>query len=222
MILGGMKRRRVSIARSLAAGTLAFGLTACGSSGTTDERQVVESLLGVLTAGDTAICVDGRTRGEPLAVYRSMLPAPDPARRPLYWVPPAPLQTGRVLSNRELVDTEFRDGQALLPEHAQSKDRLPYTVQRQLDGVAREASVIQPDGVMTLSPNARVPLARVRWWVRNRFDKGCDPVYTLSHPIIVRNQAFVTVTAGHHGSTYAFRKTGPGWAPVAKWSTWLY
>lgn len=214
----------VRVEMFLLAGALC-SLGACGPTQGTerDEEQVNGALLKVLTASGRKICVDRGTHGEPLAIFRAMLPAPDPARRPLYWSAPAPLQQGRLLSNGELVDLELRDGRVRLPERRQSADRLPFVTQKQLNSLAREASLTVPDQTVRLQNTPAAPLATVRWWVLNRFDSSCDPVYTVSNPVFLRNMAFLSVTAAHQGSTYAFHKNATGgWVPSAKWSTWLY
>ncbi len=187
-----------------------------------DERQVNGALLALLTTPGKRICVDAATYGEPLAVFGAMLPAPDPARRPLYWRPPEALDPGRVLTNRDLVDVELRKEQVILPERPQTAPRLPLTVQQQLNGLAAQAAVMEADRGVRLDGTPAAPLATVRWWVRNRLDPSCGPIYTVSKPVFVENTAFLSVTAAHQGSTYAFRKTGTRWVPFAKWSTWLY
>jgi hypothetical protein len=196
-------------------------LGACNARADSDTSQISDLLLKLLTSQGKAICVDGSTFGEPLAAFRSMLPAPDPARRPLFWSSPAALEDGRALSSRELINDEFTDEQIVLPERLRQRAALPATEQLQLNALAREASIMSSDSV-TLSNSAGAPLAQVRWWLLNRVSSSCGPNYTISKLVILHDTAFLSVTAGHRGTTYAFQKKGPTWAPIAQWGTWLY
>lgn len=216
---------KVSILRNaIALAMMGAGIGGCQADAgeRDDNRQISAGLFRVLTSQGKAICVDAATHGEPLAIFRSMIPAPDPARRPLIWSRPAPLENGRTLTGRELVDDEFGDGRLVLPERTSASGVLSVTAQVQLNALARTASMMSSDSSARLNPAPDAPLAKVRWWIRNRFDANCGPPYTVSKPIIMRDVAFVSVTAGHRGSTYAFHKVKAVWQPVAKWSTWLY
>lgn len=198
------------------------GLAACQGAGAEDDTQRINrTLLRLLTSDGRRICVDGKTYGEPLAIFRTMLPAPDPARRPLGWHLPTPLEAGPSLKVGRLADQELRGERIVLPERPQTRDFLPAVEQVRLDGLAREAALSDTESVpVRAAPDA--PRATVRWWPLNRLDRGCGPVYTLSKPVLFRDAAFVTVTAGHRGSTYALQKADRDWSPVARWSTWLY
>ncbi|WP_375401956.1 hypothetical protein [uncultured Sphingomonas sp.] len=202
----------------------ATGLASCSvAPGPRDDVQRInDSLLALLTSDGRRICVDAKTYGEPLGIFRTMLPAPDPAKRPLGWFPPRPLEFGPSLGARQLVDVELRGERVVLPERSQPRDRLPVTRQVQLNSLAADGALMTPHGSTSFRSNPAAPRATVRWWPLNRFDSKCGPVYTFSKPVVFRGAAFVTVTAGHRGSTYAFSESGAGWAPVAKWSTWLY
>lgn len=214
-------RKAAALAPALAA---LLALPGCGSgpAGGDDAARINQALLRTLTSGGERICVDGKAYGEPLAIFRTMLPAPDPARRPLGWHPPSPLREGPSLTGRQLADAEFRGERIVLPERAQGKDKLPQIQQVQLNGIAKEASLMRPLQDVGLDRSPAAPLAKVRWWVLNRLDRSCGPVHTVSKPVIYRDMAFVSVTAGHQGTTYAFRNAASAWTPVAKWSTWLY
>jgi hypothetical protein len=215
-------RMRVSILACVPFGAAVLASCGVSSQGKTDAEQVSHALLKTLTADGQAICLDSTTQGEPLAVFRTMLPAPDPARRPLGWHEPKPLLRGQNVTNRELVAAEFRDEHVELPEPAAAEKMLPVLMQLRLNALARAVAFIPSDGPSGLRNSADVPLARVRWWVLNRLDRTCGPVYTLSKPIIVRDVAFVSAMAGHDGSIYALRRVGQVWEPLAKWSNWLY
>jgi hypothetical protein len=204
--------------------TLMLGLTSCGVSSPvrSDAEQVSQALLKTLTADGETICVDSTTQGEPLAIFRTMLTAPDPARRPLEWHEPGPLNAGREVTGRQLVAAEFRGEHLQLPEYGTAENALPALLQMRLNALARAVAFIPSDAPTSVKGNAEVPNARVRWWVSNRLDRSCGPIYTLSKPIVVRDVAFVSVMAGHEGTIYALRKADRVWAPLAKWTNWLY
>lgn len=212
-----------SVGRRLVLLALTGALAGCGAPEPQDDaRRISDSLLRLLTSDGRRICVDGRTYGEPLAIFRTMLPAPDPAKRPLGWFPPRPLETGVSLKAGQLADVELGGEQVVLPEREQPRDRLPVVQQVQLNSLAADGALMEPHTSARLTPSPAAPRARVRWWPLNRFDGKCGPVYTFSKPLVFRGSAFVTVTAGHRGSTYAFGRRGGDWTPIAKWSTWLY
>ncbi|WP_425228634.1 hypothetical protein [Sphingomonas sp.] len=223
MILLHFSKPRARVRARLLPLSLLAVLGGCsGWHGTADERQINTLLLKVLTADGRNICVDSGARGEPLAIYRDMLPAPEPARRPLGWTAPRPLDPGRNLSGRDLIGSELQGEHVVLPERPSLQGQLSVVDQGQLNGYANRASLLETSRPVRLAETADAPHARVRWWGWNRLTSSCHPVYTVSRTIIVDNVAFVSVTAAHQGSTYAFRRTGTAWAPYAKWSTWLY
>lgn len=209
-------------ASASAFGALALAGCQAGADARDDAGLINAQLLKLLTSDGRSICVDGKTVGEPLAIFRTMLPAPDPARRPLGWHVPSPLDIGPSLRVGRLANQELRGERIVLPEREQTKDFLPAVEQVQLNGLAREASVMTPDSGVGVENTPEAPRAAVRWWPLNRLRSGCGPIYTVSKPVTFRGHGFVTVTAGHRGTTYVFRKTGDAWAPYAKWSTWLY
>lgn len=209
--------------RTMSVATM-LGLTSCGVTSPlrSDAEQVTQSLLKTLTADGETICVDSTTQGEPLAIFRTMLTAPDPARRPLAWHEPGPLNEGKEVTGRQLVAAEFRGEHIQLPEYGTAENVLPPLLQLRLNALARAVSFIPSDAPTSVTGSGDVPKARVRWWVSNRLDRSCGPIYTLSKPIVVRDVAFVSVMAGHEGSIYALRKADQAWAPLAKWTNWLY
>ena len=83
-------------------------------------------------------------------------------------------------------------------------------------------ALLESDGRARFRGGDAVPKARTRWWVINRIDRGCRPVYTASRPVVSGNIAFVSVLAGHWGTTYAVEKRGKSWVTTAKWRDWLY
>ena len=95
-------------------------------------------------------------------------------------------------------------------------------LQSQINAAATRLSLYKTKDHIAVDSWSKAPLARVRWWIRNRIDSGCSPVYTVSNPVVAKNVAFVSVTAGHAGTTYAFRKQAQAWTPIGQWTDWIY
>lgn len=203
------------------AGLLAVSLAlgGCAAGAASDATQVVGAVAQLQAADGRRICLDRTTRGEPLAIFRTMLPAPNPARRPLGWRTPGPLMPSASITNRQLVADEFRDQHVVLPEHGQTAPELAFEAQWQLNGLARRMANVAGDKDVAIPDGAKV---QPRWWIRNRLDPGCDMPYTISNPVLAQNIAFVSVTAGHQGTIYAVQRDKGVWKPIAKWSNWLY
>lgn len=201
---------------------LLTGCTGAASTPADDTTQVMQSLLAQLTADGKPICVDGRTRGKPLAIFRTMMVAPDPARRALVWFAPQPLRPQGMLSDRQLFEDQIRSDHVVLDKPQQTARPLSNILQGQLNSAAGQLSLDQDETRVAISESSAVPLATIHWWVRNRFDSACSPIYTVSNPVVAKNVAFVSVTAGHWGTTYAFRKQAAAWSPIAQWTNWLY
>ncbi|MEG3174722.1 hypothetical protein U1872_00655 [Sphingomonas sp. RB3P16] len=182
----------------------------------------MQSLLVLLTADGKPVCIDGRTRGKPLAIFRTMMVAPDPARGRLEWFAPQPLRPEGMLSAQQLFDDQIRADHIVLNKPQQAARTLSNALQGQLNSAAAQLSLDQDETRVTISETAAAPLAKSRWWIRNRVDTACSPIYTASNPVVAKNVAFVSVTAGHWGTTYAFHKQAAGWSPVAQWTNWLY
>ncbi len=206
----------------LLAGVLA-ALAVAGCSSRDATAPVMEAVLKTLTSDGRPICLDSGTSGEPLAIFRTMMRAPDPSRQPLAWYPPGPLRPDQNLSLGRLIDDEFRDGRAVLRRpDAASATPLPATEQRRLNAAALRLVNLQSERGTSVPNSSATPGAKARWWVSNRMDGACKPVYTLSHPVVMDDIAFVTVLAGHWGTTYALERKGGNWSATARWSNWLY
>ncbi len=199
-------------------------LSACGAAPADDDSsRIVASVLKQLTAATPqAICVDGRTEGEPLAIFRTMIVAPDPSRRALVWRAPGSLLPNRVVADKALGEGNLSDSRTRIPLADPATAALPMVDQVRLNEVAREAmiAVAAPQG--PISDSMEAPLARVRWWPLNRIGGGCREIYVVSRPVIIRGMAFVSVTAGHQGTTYALENRQQSWVPVAQWANWIY
>lgn len=182
----------------------------------------MQSLVSLLTADGAAACIDSRTRGEPLAIFRSMMAAPEPSRRLLSWFAPQPLRPTGMPAEHNALDDQIGSGRGVVATPQQSSRPLSNLLQGQLDAAARQLSLYRDEDRISVPESRSAPRATVRWWVRNRLDRACTPAYTASNPVVAGNLAFVSVTVGHQGTTYAFRKHLSAWSPVGQWTNWIY
>jgi len=147
--------------------------------------------------------------------------APDPSRQPLAWHHPAPLRPVTSLSERQMIDDEFRADRTRLSPPRNPTEALPTVDQLQIDSIARGLAGVGRSGTRSVSiPPSQ--LVAARWWGLNRIWPQCLNVFTISNPLLVRNYGFVTVRGGHWGTTYALRKQAGRWAVNAQWTNWLY
>lgn len=217
----GLKRAIAPVV-AIAGGLMLGGCDVAAQAPLDDTTQVMQSLLALLTADGKPVCLDGRTRGKPLAIFQTMMVAPDPARRRLAWYAPQPLRPQGMLTGRQLFDDQIRDDHVILGKPQQSARPLSNALQGQLNSAAGQLALDQAESRVSIGASPAAPLATINWWVRNRFDTECAPIYTVSDPVVAKNVAFVSVTAGHWGTTYAFHKQAAAWSPVAQWTNWLY
>lgn len=187
-----------------------------------DSAQVVGAVVTTLASDGQHICADSRTRGQPLAIYRTMTYAPPAARRPLAWHVPGPLRPPRPLSQRDLYEDQIQGRRVYLREPGTGMVALPAEAQRQLDTAARALSISDFEAPDDVGRAYTGPNLTARWWLINRFRRDCTPTYTLTRPVIRKNVAFVSVTAGHWGTTYAVVRRDGAWKTAAQWSNWLY
>lgn len=202
-----------------------FSLASCSAPtapANSDTSEVLHELSATLTADNKAICIDGSTRGDSLAVFRAMLSAPPASRQPLTWHQPQPLRPPASPSGWRIFRDEIRDDRNPLPHPQQMAAPLPFLLQRQLDFAASRLSLLQEPEEFSIGQWAGAPLARPRWWIANRLSPSCSPVFTVMNPVVAKNLAFVSVKAGHWGTTYAFAKQDAKWRAIGQWTNWLY
>ncbi len=198
------------------------GCTASSKPSGDDPDLVIRALAKTLTADKQPVCLDGTTRGDSLAVYRAMRVAPVPSRRPLLWHQPQPLRPPASPTGRQVFNEELGSDQILISRPRQAGAPLPFVVQRQLNFAANQLSLVKDASARTIASMPDAPLARPHWWILNRLSANCSPVFTVTNPVVAKNVAFVSVKAGHWGTTYAFTKQGGGWKTVGQWTNWLY
>ena len=208
----------------LVAGCLALGGCAAAQRPLEDRELIARAVLALLASTGQAVCIDDRTNGEPLAVFREMSKAPRPARSELRWHTPLPLRPEAEVTLQDLKRAELDHQSFAINEPGPRRDALPGLDQMRLDGSAQRLS--QPVGTV----NERVSIrgswtprgVKARWWPLNRVRRDCRPLFEISDPVRDRERAFVTVRSEHWGTVYALERRGTDWSVIAEWSRWLY
>lgn len=210
-------------ALGLALSTLLL-LSGCAPATLDDDGRIVRATLGVLAAaraaGSPPLCVDNRTRGEPLAIFRTMRAAT--TEHDLRWREPAAFQARPRISGRALFEDAIGRNRLRIDEPQSVGAILPANDQRRLDTAATTMAILGDSGSATFGKAAASPGTRPRWWLANRVGPGCDRVYVLSRIVHDARIGFVTVTADHWGTTYAVERWGDDWRVAAQWDSWLY
>ena len=132
------------------------------------------------------------------------------------------VEGGARLSGRDLVNSQFGGMHPVLREPNQLAEPLAPIDQFTLNALARQLSRNRETRSVAVPAARKSDSVRVRWWALNRFDPSCAHLVTVSNPVVLRDTAFVSVTSGHWGTTYALRRTGGAWRPTAQWAGWLY
>lgn len=218
-------RQLARSARLSIAALACLGVAACTGSGAvpqTDREKIVFETLKLLTVPGQAVCVDAATAGRPLDVYRTMTSNPPRGLKLPVWYVPAGLKPTSALSVAQLYRTTQTQAAVHIDQPANATPQLVPELQAQLDRNAWIMSSQAANQKVMISPDWPVSGLRARWWLRNRVSFHCTPNFRISNPVVVRNVAYVTVTADHWGTTYALARQGAGWAVRAQWSNWLY
>lgn len=211
--------------RLFALTSTALSAASCASSSaspTNDHAKVVQALMTLLSANNTKVCVDGATHGAPLAIFRDMMTAPEAARKPLAWHAPTPLRPPAPLTGRQIFNDVFAADRALIAPPFGNGDRLPVLKQVQYNAAAQSLLISGDVESTSIQNSPTTPTIHARWWALNRIWSECTAIYTVSHPVVGGKIAFVSVTASHWGTTYAFQQDRGVWSPTAQWTNWLY
>lgn len=189
-----------------------------------DDGRIVRATLAMLASERAAtaspLCIDDRTRGEPLAIFRTM--RGKAIGHDLRWRHPAPLHAAPTVSNRALFEDAIGRDRLRIEEPQSTGAALPAAAQRRLDTAATRLAMVGGSTAVTFGAAAAVPGAIPRWWLWNRVRSECARTYVLSRIVRDANTAFVTVTADHWGTTYAVERSGADWRVGAQWDNWLY
>lgn len=202
---------------------LALVLPGCDATPIDDDGRIVRATLALLAngrTGDGPLCVDDRTRGEPLAIYRTM--RAQAAKGDRHWRHPAPLRALGPVSQRALFEDAIDRNRLRIAEPRSTAAALPATEQRRLDAAATSLALVSKSDAVTIGDAEAVPGVSARWWLLNRFRAGCERRYLLSRVVRSGDTGFVTVTADHWGTTYAVERSGGTWRVTAQWNSWLY
>ena len=187
-----------------------------------DSAKIIRATLRQLVDDGRPICVDDMTNGPPLAIFHAMITAPMQSRRLLVWRPPAPLRPPLDPSARTIARDTIDAQEVRLDQPNPPGGALPPLEQRRLNYEARLLSTYRDYTSVKISPALGVGRVVARWWPLNRFARDCQPRFVVSDPIYRNNIAFVTVKAGHWGTTYVLERRGDDWRTSAEWTRWLY
>lgn len=186
-------------------------------------EQIVQAVLKHLTTGGD-VCIDDRTHGDALLVFREMTGAPKPSRDELHWSSPEPLRPNQRVATDAIKEAELENKQLHLAEPDIRTAKLDALSQRQLTGAARVLSRgigVERESVRIRDSWTPIGVA-ARWWPINRVRMDCWPRYEISDPARLKGTAFVSVKAGHWGTLYALQRRNQEWQVIAEWSRWLY
>lgn len=202
---------------------VALLLPGCTAAPIDDDGRIVRATLALLASGrtgDEPLCVDDRTRGEPLAIFRTM--RAQTAEGDRHWRHAAPLRALGRVSGRALFDDAIGRNRLRIAEPQSIAAALPATDQRRLDAAATSLALVGDSSAVTIGVAEAPPGVSARWWALNRFRTGCARHYLLSRVVRSGDTGFVTVTADHWGTTYAVERAGETWRVTAQWNSWLY
>lgn len=200
------------------------GLAGCvrANGGTqSEEEQLVRATLLFMARDGHVVCVDGRTSGRPLTVFRTMMANRRPDQTTPLWFAPEPLR-GEAAAMPQQRSNGMRAGGSQVELLAFQRSPLPLGEQDALNRAAATMATLPTAKAVDISRLKLPAEVKASWWPLNRISLSCWPVHVVSAPIIQRDVAFISVTADHWGTTYAFSRERNGWAPRAQWTNWLY
>ncbi|HVF95533.1 MAG TPA: hypothetical protein VM900_14575 [Sphingomonas sp.] len=197
---------------------------ACAPAALDDDGRIVRATLRVLVrdrpATAPALCIDNRTRGEPLAIFRTMRASGN--EHELRWRHPAALHAATPVTQRALFEDAIGRNRLRIVEPQSTGATLSAADQRKFDTAATALAIMGKSDSVALDTGMAVPGASPRWWLLNRIHTGCDRVHVLSKIVRDAQIGFVTVSADHWGTTYAVERNGADWRVTAQWNSWLY
>jgi hypothetical protein len=211
--------------RSLKSLSLLLLLTcaACSKSAPLDnEEKIIRATLVLLASEGQSACVDNHTRGQPLAIFSAMTAAGPHLLKPLPWYVPGPLRPPAAMSSSDLIRDSTQGGTTHLREPENSTLPLSATEQSRLNQKAAVLGRLRDVESVSIRTSWNVKNISTGWWPINRISSRCSLNYVVSDPALSGTDGFVTVTAGHWGTIYAFERRGADWIPTAQWKSWLY
>lgn len=221
----GQSNRRQGPSRAIKSLPLLLLLTcaACSRAAPLDNNEkIVRATLMLLASEGNAVCVDNHTRGQALAIFSAMTAAPSQSLKPLAWYVPGPLRPPAAISNSDLLRDSAQGGTAHLRGPENPTLPLSAIEQSRLNRKAAALARLSEAKSVSIRSSWNLKNIATRWWPINRVSSRCSPNYVVSDPAVSGTDGFVTVTADHWGTTYAFEHRGADWIPIAQWKTWLY
>ena len=209
----------------VAAAGMMLALGGCQSTTHEEAERIVAATTVFINSSDSgdiaaarSTCFDTPTRGEPLAIFRTMRSIPKSELKRWYRPNRLRISPGR-LDAATLADSAGRAGPRLREPEPELPD-LSLPMKSLFASTAQRLIHSEPQSVRLAS--SAVAGATVRWWPRNRLASNCAQTYSLSHVVLDRGVAFIQASNGHWATLYALTRTPQGWHVAGQWDTWLY
>lgn len=195
----------------------ALSLMSCARGPASDGEQIVAAVARTLASRPGSVCVDRRTSGEALEVWRDARQVVSATAGTLGWSRPAPLTPPDKVEY--VVETAGRRQERMIEPIATARP-LPRPLVQQVQSAALHLT--WSDGGTEVMSVAGGPGVSSRPWLLNRIWPRCAYAYQLSNPARFGDIGFVAVTANHWGTVYAVQHGPAGWRTIAQWTPWLY
>lgn len=201
-------------------------VTSCTRPPTSEEERIVAAVTRLIAAPAALTCVDRRTGGNALEIWRDARLVVLASGRRLGWSVPQPLRPPMSVER----GVETADGRRMrVAEPLSRAPALPRAVEQRVEVAARRLVLADPDGPVTIPSG---PGISSRWWVMHRLRRECPYAFHLSNPAWSGpigagaakpgTIAFVAVDANHWATIYALERRVSGWYPLARWTPWMY
>lgn len=197
------------------------GCTGTDKSPVDSDEKLIQAALTMLDGQGEPLCVDAKTVGHPLSVFRASASNASRTVAPRTWFAPARFSPPRGLSTTDIYRGGQADDTVHLDQPTNTGPELGERDRLMLDRAASSLSMNEANRSITIWPSWQAGM-KARWWLRNRVSRHCTPNYHLSNPVRSNDIGFVTITANHWGTTYAFKRKGADWVVTAQLSNWLY
>lgn len=185
-----------------------------------DRAAIVRAVLSTLASDGKPLCIDNRTSGSALAIWRYAEAVPAVSDTSRGWSRPQPF---RPPVQADATLTPDRTVRGRLKRQMTAYAPLDRTEAATLTAIGHQLSLGAGDRDPVLIEQQWVPQGVTpRWWLMNRLFGQCPYAFTLSNPAQSRHVAFVLVQASHWASIYAVSNDKNQWHTVAHWTPWMY